>query len=137
MAWRPTEVTEAFRELYSERSQGAVLSLERSVFGSDYGATGWTSPEQANELCDRLELGSDDRLLDLGSGRGWPGLYLAARSGCSVVLVDEPSEALRQAIERARRDEMADQVTAVAASADALPLLPSSFDAVVHTDVLC
>ena len=26
------------------------------------------------------------RLLDVGSGRGWPGLYLAGRTGCRVVL---------------------------------------------------
>lgn len=131
------DVTDRFREVYADVTPDAVLGLERAVFGSDYGATGWTSPEQADELGGRLELGSDQRLLDLGSGRGWPGLYLSARSGCSVVLVDEPVDALRQALERARRDRMTDQVLAVAAGGDALPLRWGSFDAVVHTDVLC
>ena len=36
------------------------------------------------------------RLLDLGAGRGWPGLYLAVRTGCQVVLSDVPLEGLRQ-----------------------------------------
>ena len=77
------------------------------------------------------------RLLDLGAGRGWPGLYLAVRSGCDVVLSDVPFEGLRLALARAA-DERADgQVAAVASSARALPFRAGTFDAVVHTDVLC
>jgi len=34
-------------------------------------------------------------------GRGWPGLYFAARSGCRVVLADLPLEGLRVAAGRA------------------------------------
>jgi hypothetical protein len=32
-----------------------------------------------------LELGPDRWLLDVGTGRGYPALYLAATTGCSVV----------------------------------------------------
>jgi cyclopropane fatty-acyl-phospholipid synthase-like methyltransferase len=45
---------------------------------------------QADTLAGELRLSAGDRLLDLGSGRGWPGLYLAASSGCQVVPSDLP-----------------------------------------------
>ena len=53
-----------------------------------YGANGYTTAAQANLLAQRLDLGPGKRLLDVGSGRGWPGLYLAASTGCTVVLTD-------------------------------------------------
>jgi hypothetical protein len=54
-------------------------------------------PAQADTLASGLGLSAGDRLLDLGTGRGWPGLYLAARTGCRVVLADLPLDGLRVA----------------------------------------
>lgn len=113
------------------------LRLERAVFGSDYGADGWTTRDQVDELPRYLDLAAGQRLLDLGSGRGWPGLYLAHLTGCSVVLTDQSVDKLRDALGRARRDSVADRVLAVPATAPTLPFQPGTFDAVVHTDVLC
>jgi cyclopropane fatty-acyl-phospholipid synthase-like methyltransferase len=92
--------------------------------------------QQADHLAAVLRLGPGVRLLDLGAGRGWPGLYLASRSGCDVVLTDVPLEGLRRAMARAAEEATA-QATAVVSSARALPFRAGRFDAVVHTDVLC
>ena len=92
---------------------------------------------QADLLGDTLGLGPGERLLDLGAGRGWPGLYLAVRSACDVVLSDVPVEGLRLALGRADTERTSGRVAAVASSARALPFQPGVFDAVVHTDVLC
>jgi ubiquinone/menaquinone biosynthesis C-methylase UbiE len=73
----------------------------------------------------------------LGTGRGWPGLYLAATTGCQVVLTDLPLEGLRVAANRAAREGLAARTGVVAAAASALPFQAGSFDAVIHTDVLC
>ena len=64
-------------------------------------------------------------------------MHLAARSGCEAILSDVPLEGLRRALARADTEHVVDQVAAVASSARALPFQPGSFDAVVHTDVLC
>ena len=92
---------------------------------------------QADQLAAALRLGPGVRLLDLGAGRGWPGLYLAVRTGCQVVLTDVPLEGLRQAMDRAQAEDVTDRAAAVVSSARALPFRAGTFDAVVHTDVLC
>jgi cyclopropane fatty-acyl-phospholipid synthase-like methyltransferase len=92
---------------------------------------------QADTLADKLDLSAADRLLDLGTGRGWPGLYLATRTGCQVVLADLPLEGLRVAADRATSDGLAARTGVVAAAASGLPFQAGSFDVVIHTDVLC
>jgi hypothetical protein len=56
--------------------QQLVAHVERMVIGSDFGADGYTTVGQADELARRLELRPGLQLLDLGCGRGRPGLYL-------------------------------------------------------------
>ncbi|MBA3552533.1 MAG: methyltransferase domain-containing protein [Actinobacteria bacterium] len=126
-----------FGERYGRSATEATRELDRSVIGGDFGANGYTTLAQADMLADRLALSDGDRLLDVGSGRGWPGLYLAGRTGCSVVLTDLPREAMAAARERARREGLADRARLVAASARCLPFRHQAFDAIVHTDVLC
>jgi methylase of polypeptide subunit release factors len=130
-------VRQRFGERYGEERIDATEAIEREVIGLAWGACGYTTVGQAHELVEHLALGPGQRLLDLGAGRGWPGLYLAVRSGCSVVLTDVPLEGLRGALQQAAHERVADRVTAVASTARALPLRDATFDAVVHTDVLC
>lgn len=115
----------------------ARRGVERAVLGSDYGATSYTTVDQAADLAGRLELGPEVTLLDVGAGSGWPGLHLAAITGCPVVLADQPAEGLRIAAERAPADDVADQCGVVQAGGDRLPFADATFDAVTHTDVLC
>jgi ubiquinone/menaquinone biosynthesis C-methylase UbiE len=126
-----------FGDRYAEDQTDVVRQIERAVIGGDWGANGYTTVRQADLLAELLHLRPGMRLLDLGAGRGWPGLYLAARSGCHTVLSDVPVEGLRQALARAETDHATEKVAAVASSARALPFPAGSFDAVVHTDVLC
>jgi 2-polyprenyl-3-methyl-5-hydroxy-6-metoxy-1,4-benzoquinol methylase len=131
------DTRQRYETRYGEARTEVVQRIERAVIGADWGANGYTTVAQADRLGELLHLAPGKRLLDLGAGRGWPGLYLAVRSGCRVVLSDVPLEGLRGAIARAEHEGIADRVTAVASSARAMPFVPGSFDAVVHTDVLC
>lgn len=101
------------------------------------GANGYTTRAQAEELGRRLRLAPGRVLLDVGTGRGWPGLYLATTTGCAVVGTDMPIGALAGAAQRARTERVDTRAAFVAASGAAQPFRPRSFDAVVHTDVLC
>jgi 2-polyprenyl-3-methyl-5-hydroxy-6-metoxy-1,4-benzoquinol methylase len=126
-----------FRERYGNRPSPTTCEIERRVIGGDWGANGFTTMAQADTLARELHLSAGDRLLDLGTGRGWPGLYLAARTGCRVVPTDLPLEGLRVAADRAASEGMAARTGVVAAAASGLPFRAGSFDVVIHTDVLC
>lgn len=129
------------RETYDARYRtdilDANLQIEREAVGSDYGNNGYTTLAQADLVIEALHLTSADLLLDIGAGAGWPGLYLAKRTGCRVVLSDLTLPGMQRATRRAVADDTTARTTAVVASARQLPFRPDSFDAMVHTDVLC
>jgi SAM-dependent methyltransferase len=126
-----------FSERYRLRAETDLINeIERRVIGEVWGANGFTTVAEADQMRTRLDLRSDSRLLDLGSGFGWPGLYLARESGCAVVVTDMPIEGLAGSVQRARSDNIK-SLGAVACSGTHLPFSDGSFDAIVHTDVLC
>ena len=131
------EALERFRERYAVPIAEVAAQVEQRVIGGTWGANGYTTVEQADELGRRLELGPGRRLLDVGTGRGWPGLYLSLRSGCALVGTDLPHEALRIAAGRARAESLQHRTSMVVAAGAGQPFRRGSFDAIVHTDVLC
>jgi SAM-dependent methyltransferase len=126
-----------FEERYGIALPPVARQIERRVIGGDWGANGYTTMAQADTLADKLGLSATDRLLDIGTGRGWPGLYLAATSGCQVVLTDLPLQGLRVAADRAAAEGLGARAAMVVAAASGLPFRANSFDVVIHTDVLC
>jgi SAM-dependent methyltransferase len=126
-----------FRDWYGREYDDVFVEIERAVIGADYGANGYTTRAQVDDIAERLNLSARTRVLDIGTGRGWPALYFAATLGCEVVACDVPVEGLLVGMRRARRDGLDHLVRFVAASGDELPLRKASFDAIVHTDTLC
>jgi cyclopropane fatty-acyl-phospholipid synthase-like methyltransferase len=111
--------------------------VERRALGSDFGADGYATRTEVDELGRILGLGPGTRLLDVGAGQGWPGLYLARQTGCTVIVTDVPFPGLATASRRADREGVANRAWAIVAGGDRLPLRPARVDAVIHTDVLC
>lgn len=130
-----SDVTTAHGEHYRIVEEAALRRVERKVIGSDYGATSYTTRAQADLLSRSLDLRVGMLVLDVGSGAGWPGIYLAAATGARVVLTDIPLEGLSVASRRIREDDV--DVAVVAASGDSLPFGDQVFDAVTSSDVLC
>ncbi len=128
---------QAFADSYEVSNLPAMREVERTVLGCDYGGTSWTTSKQAEQIVDLLELRSGVHLLDIGSGSGWPGLFLADKTGCDVTLVDLPLNALGKARDRVRNDGIDGRVSAVAGSGAALPFRDGTFHAISHSDVLC
>ena len=126
-----------YAERYAVATGDANERIERDVIGAVWGANGYTTVAQADELGRRLKLRPGSRLLDVGTGRGWPGPYLAQQTGCSVIGTDMPVEGLAIAASRARAEGIDARSSFLAAAGAAQPFAPASFDAVVLTDVLC
>ena len=126
-----------YEGLYKRSLLPVMASIERSVCGCDYGGTSWTTREEAHEFSALLGLRPGLRLLDIGAGSGWPGLYMAGISGCDVTLIDLPQSALRIAAERAVNDRLPGTCWVAVADAANLPFRDGSFDAISHSDVLC
>ncbi len=114
-----------------------LQQIERSNCGCDYGATSFATRKQVNDLGTMLGLEPGKRLLEIGAGAGWPGLYLAKQTGCDVTLTDLPIEGLRIAKQRAALDNLTGLSTVAVASGSALPFRQGWFDAISHSDVLC
>lgn len=132
-----TEAREEFRERYALDRQDINREVERAVIGGDWGANGYTTMAQADELGRLVGARPGMKLMDAGAGRGWPGLYLAAATGCSVVLSDLPIEGLRAARRRATEEGIGDRVHTVVASAACPPIRDRSIDGIVASDVFC
>lgn len=125
-----------FTTRYTLGESSAMDIVELQAIGANVGANGYTTLDQAEQLITVLELTPDSRLLDIGSGRGWPGLYIAKHTGCSVVLSDVPGPAVQVAAKRARAQAHSARISIVRAAAAHLPFAARSFDAVSHTDTL-
>jgi SAM-dependent methyltransferase len=126
-----------FEYQHERHTHPAIRALERDVLGCDFGGTSWTTKAQADQIPAALGLNTDSKLLEIGAGTGWPGLYMARLTGCQVTLLDIPVNALRHALQRAVDEDLADHTRAVAASGEALPFADKSFQAIGHSDVLC
>jgi ubiquinone/menaquinone biosynthesis C-methylase UbiE len=131
------ELTSCFAKDYELGRSPAMRELERCVIGCDYGGTSWTTRSEANQIAELLDLRKGTRLLDVGAGSGWPGLFLALITGCDVVLTDLPLVGLQMANQRAIADGLVQRCRVVVADGATLPFKDASFDALSHSDVLC
>ncbi len=130
------ETAQVYGDYYASASGEAIRALETEALGIDWGGNGYTTRQQADDLAETLQLRADSRLADLGSGAGWPGLYLAARAGCEVLISDLAPSGVRAAAQRAA-EQGVDRVRVAVASATDPPFADGSVDAVSHTDLLC
>lgn len=98
---------------------------------------GYTTGDEAYRMAVLLGLRPSVRLLDVGAGSGWPGLYFAKETGCDVTLVDLPFAEIGAAHQRADRDRLSERSRVAVADGASLPFRDGSFDAVSHSEVLC
>lgn len=126
-----------FEGAYDIGRAAVMQRIVDDVCGCGHVGTSWTTRSEAEGILDLLHLSPHSRLLDLGAGAGWPGLYLIGQSGCTGTLVDLPETGLAIARQRAADDGIANRVTALRADAAHLPLSDACFDAINQSDLLC
>src|SRR5271155_2526635 len=119
---RKREALELFRGLprHYDRLSSALS------FGQD--------PRWRRALVSAVAPASGERVLDVATGTGMVAAELLARSGCSVVGIDQSSEMLAGA--RARFEGSGADVELIEGQAEALPFPDASFDALTFTYLL-
>jgi ubiquinone/menaquinone biosynthesis C-methylase UbiE len=105
------------------RQQGAWSS-------GDYAVVGTTLQIVGEELCEALDIRSDQKVLDVAAGNGNASLA-AARRWCDVVATDYVPMLLERARERAEAERLS--VGFREADAEDLPFSDAIFDVVVST----
>jgi len=129
------ELIARYCDYYAQIDHDVLRELERRTLGADYGGNGYTDVAQAAHVVELLGVGSGDRILELGSGAGWPGLYLSRISGAQVVISDIAWEGLAWGSRRAKAEGL--DAYAVASAGLTLPFRDAMFEGVTHSDVLC
>ena len=69
------------------------------------------SVAKLDRVCDRLQIGPEDRVLEIGSGWGGFAVHAAATRGCRVVTTTISRQQHDYAVERVRRAGLGDRVT--------------------------
>jgi SAM-dependent methyltransferase len=87
-------------------------------------------------VANALALSLGETLVDLGCGRGGPGLWLAQSQGVSLIGVDFSPVAVEQAMDRAALFGLADTARFVVGDLAATGLPDATADAVVSIDVM-
>lgn len=129
------ELVDRFSEYYLAVDNEVLRELERRTLGAGYGGNGYTDVHQVERFVSLLGVGKDDWVLELGSGAGWPGMYIARETMSRVVLSDVPWEGLAWGTRHGRSEGISSD--AVACVGGDLPFRDRSFEGVTHSDVMC
>jgi cyclopropane-fatty-acyl-phospholipid synthase len=94
----------------------AAFLDERMMYSCAYFPDSGASLEEAqvaklDRICERLQLGPDNHLLEIGTGWGGMAIHAARRSGCRVTTTTISREQFELARRRVREAGLSDQVT--------------------------
>jgi SAM-dependent methyltransferase len=117
-----------FGEAFSQPASAVMARVWATVLGDEYPAEvspySYTSRSELARIATEVKAGSGDLLVDIGSGRGGPGLWVAAATGAHYLAVDISATGL------------ADRVRVAEGSFEELPLADSEVSAVMSIDAL-
>ena len=129
-----------FTETFAAPASAVQARIWSEVFGDEYPATldiySFTSVSELNRFVKELRLSPDDLLVDVGCGRGGPGLWVATQAGARLIGIDIAETALGAARDRARALEVADQAEFQLGSFQDTGLSAASVNAVMSVDAL-
>ena len=136
----PPDWTLVFGSVFDKPASAVEARIWSEVLGDEYPAeldpysfTTWSELEQFTA---DLAVGPEDRLVDVGCGRGGPGLWVAASTGSSYVGVDIAEAALAEVRTRAARLGLAASAATAVGAFENLPIEVGGADAVMSIDAL-
>jgi SAM-dependent methyltransferase len=124
-----------YDHIYGDFASSAEAAVRREAFGEDMGQSSWITADEWLTFADRLAIGRGADVLEIGSGSGGPGVYLAEQRGCRLTGIDINEIGVRNGNLLAEARGVADRVRFRAIDADGpLPFDAGRFDAILCTD---
>ncbi len=102
----------------------------------DIGQQSFATLEYFDEIIHRLRIGPDARVLDIGSGTGGPGIYIAEKSGCRLVGVEVNEVGVEVSRGLVEGSGVGDRVEFLLGDAMQLPFDDASFDIAFSMNVM-
>jgi len=133
--------TASYDKVYGEEARSDTwLRTMREVYGDDYPEevepASFVTRTDLARMAERFSLGPGQTLVDLGCGRGGPGLWLAREMRSDLVGIDLSGEAIRQAKERGAVFGLQGRARFIVADICATTLEDESCDGAVCIDML-
>jgi SAM-dependent methyltransferase len=129
-----------FTEEFAAAGSTVHARIWAEVFGEEYPAEvepySYTSRTELARFAKDVNLAAGELLVDVGSGRGGPGLWVAAHAGASYLAVDIAASGLAQVQARAERLGLAERVRVAEGSFESLPLEDAEAAAIMSIDAL-
>jgi len=130
-----------FDWIYSTLDQYPVIDEVRAeIYGAEFVAEidnySYLTRTELQWIEDELQLSAGDRLLDVGCGKGGPGLWVANRTAVHLTGIDHSAVAVAKATNQAKRFDHVHNPRFVAADVADLEVEERSFDAAMSIDVL-
>jgi SAM-dependent methyltransferase len=130
----------SFSEVFAQPESAVQARVWATVLGDEYPAEvapySYTSRSELARLAREVQAGPGELLADVGSGRGGPGLWVAAATGADYLAVDIAAAGLAQVRDRAGRLGLADRVRTAEGSFENLPVPDAGVAAVMSIDAL-
>lgn len=115
-------------------------AIFREVYGAEYPEEvlplSYITRTLLKNIAQAVNVGSGHTVIDLGCGRGGPGLWVARETGASLVGIDLSPVAVEHALRRAKEFGVEDRVRFETGDLMALQFAPMAFDAAMSVDVL-
>ena len=132
--------SEIFGEVFDLPESSIEAEIWAQVLGDEYPAElapySYTTRSELARIAQEVRVGEGDLLVDVGAGRGGPGLWVAATTGASYCAVDIAQSGLDHVLRRAERLGLADRVTTKLGRFEELPLADGEASAVMSIDAL-
>lgn len=134
------DLAAGFDQEFGRPASAVMAQVWGAVLGEEYPAElapySWITRTELADFVREVHVTSGDLLVDVGSGRGGPGLWVAARTGADHLAVDIAEAGLEAVRETAGRLGLGGRSRTALGSFEDLPLDESAADAVMSVDSL-